>query len=429
MKKVIIIGAGNIGRQAFEYIGEELVECFADNYKAGMNYCGKKVLSIEEIPQYSEDHVFLLAVFKYVEKLSQQLYMLGIKQFYHFEQDVYRGNILQRKGKNTPFKKESLYDISKEMEGKSKCLYGDKRKEGLFLSEVLEISDLYVEIKDGSAQEDYNGMLKGLKNQYDYILINNIYFTQELKNALKQNGMEKIMYVTLYYGSGKYLHEHICRFKDKYKGKRCFIIGNGPSLTVSDLDKLAEKQEICFGLNVIHKIYPNTKWRPDFLCVSDPLVIMQNYIEMINENLCPKFISDIRSLFYPEECEDVYSFHEIRTSKDEKLTPYFASQLEDGIFNGSTVTYIALQICVYMGFEKIYLLGVDCGDWNQHFSKDYWSAKEIVNQANSDRIKRAYEEVEKISRRKKFKVYNATRGGYLEAFDRVDFDMVLKEEE
>ena len=37
------------------------------------------------------------------------------------------------------------------------------------------------------------------------------------------------------------------RLKDKYKGERCFILGNGPSLAKTDLSLL--RNEYTFGLN------------------------------------------------------------------------------------------------------------------------------------------------------------------------------------
>ena len=46
----------------------------------------------------------------------------------------------------------------------------------------------------------------------------------------------------------------LARLKNIHTGKRCFIIGNGPSLTSSDLDKLRDNNEICFGFNRIFYI-------------------------------------------------------------------------------------------------------------------------------------------------------------------------------
>ena len=41
-----------------------------------------------------------------------------------------------------------------------------------------------------------------------------------------------------YYGSNDSMIMQ--SLKDKYQGERCFIVGNGPSLTVKDLDKLKD---------------------------------------------------------------------------------------------------------------------------------------------------------------------------------------------
>ena len=36
-------------------------------------------------------------------------------------------------------------------------------------------------------------------------------------------------------------------------GQRCFIVGNGPSLTIEDLEKI--KNEFCFAANRIYTLY------------------------------------------------------------------------------------------------------------------------------------------------------------------------------
>ena len=43
MKKVIIIGAGNIGKSALDFLGVDFVEYLADNKKSGMTVYGKRV--------------------------------------------------------------------------------------------------------------------------------------------------------------------------------------------------------------------------------------------------------------------------------------------------------------------------------------------------------------------------------------------------
>ena len=43
-------------------------------------------------------------------------------------------------------------------------------------------------------------------------------------------------------------------YRDLHRGKRCFVIGNGPSLKQTDLSLL--KNEFTFGLNRIYLLFP-----------------------------------------------------------------------------------------------------------------------------------------------------------------------------
>ena len=67
--------------------------------------------------------------------------------------------------------------------------------------------------------------------------------------------------------------QYIRGLRDTHKGERCFVIGNGPSLTPADLDILAEKMVFCFAVNRIYKMYPKTVWRPSIYMTLDTFVI------------------------------------------------------------------------------------------------------------------------------------------------------------
>src|SRR5258708_28843911 len=58
-------------------------------------------------------------------------------------------------------------------------------------------------------------------------------------------------------------------FRDRHKGQRCFIIGNGPSLKKQDLSPLAN--EITFVTNsfYVHPIVGDS-WQPTYYFFSDP---------------------------------------------------------------------------------------------------------------------------------------------------------------
>ena len=64
--------------------------------------------------------------------------------------------------------------------------------------------------------------------------------------------------------------EKIASFHNIHKGKRCVIIGNGPSLNKLDLTKL--KNEITFGVNAIYTNMDNMGFLPTYYVVEDILL-------------------------------------------------------------------------------------------------------------------------------------------------------------
>ena len=80
----------------------------------------------------------------------------------------------------------------------------------------------------------------------------------------------------------------IKEFKNRHLGEKCFIIGNGPSLKVEDLDKL--QNQITFSCNMIYNTLSETKWRPYYYFVHDPKYV-QEFSEDIQKVPCKnKFI-------------------------------------------------------------------------------------------------------------------------------------------
>jgi hypothetical protein len=139
-------------------------------------------------------------------------------------------------------------------------------------------------------------------------------------------------------------------FHNKHLGKRCVIIGNGPSLNRMDLSFL--KNEICFGLNKIYLGFSQWDFLPNYYVAVNSLVIQQS-IDAIATIPCPKFISN-RGIPYLQPREDIFF---IKTHPDPEID--FSPDPIQGINEGSTVTYAAIQLAYYMGFETVILIGVD----------------------------------------------------------------------
>lgn len=226
-------------------------------------------------------------------------------------------------------------------------------------------------------------------------------------------------------------------FKDVHKGERCFIVGTGPSLKPEDLDTLKVNNEIVFAPNRIYEIFDKTDWRPTYYANQD-FKLIEKTVNKIKEIDCPKFLPiDVEKFFENEN--DINYFvlkHKDYYPKDAE----FSFDLTDYIAQGFTVTYGLIQIAVYMGFKDIYLLGIDHnysislnekGVLVYNDTKDYFEGAKATNQGiNLPRVVEstvAYMTAQKVAEKSDFKVYNATRGGKLEAFPRVDFDSLFEE--
>ena len=80
----------------------------------------------------------------------------------------------------------------------------------------------------------------------------------------------------------------LAELKDIHKGKRAFIIGNGPSLKQTDLSKL--KNEITFGMNRIYVIFPELGFHTTYYSATNDLVIEQFHDDILALPM-PKFLA------------------------------------------------------------------------------------------------------------------------------------------
>ena len=145
--------------------------------------------------------------------------------------------------------------------------------------------------------------------------------------------------------------------KNKHLGKRCFIIGNGPSLRMEDLDKLQD--EITFGANKIYVAFPKTNWRPTYYSIQDQVMIKQDLQEITD-----KVEAQYKLIFGEYLLENninlkSWIYFPLWIEKFNPSLPKFSSNMNKGMYEGMTITYTEIQMAVYMGFKEIYLLGVD----------------------------------------------------------------------
>ena len=229
--------------------------------------------------------------------------------------------------------------------------------------------------------------------------------------------------------------------KNIHKGKRCFIVGNGPSLQVHDLDKL--KNEITFASNKIYLSFKQTEWRPTYYGAEDILFIRNNYDDIKNLNGFTKFFPHFFLKYFSRFDDAIYYF--ALPYNNYPKPPRFSHNVMDKVYGSNTVTYRLIQLATFMGIREIYLIGVDFdyktpkspighlggydvyqseGERN-HFHPDYIKTGEKWMEPNLKRHKKAYQAADNAVKKVSGQIFNATRGGKLEIFPRINFDKLF----
>ncbi len=149
--------------------------------------------------------------------------------------------------------------------------------------------------------------------------------------------------------------------KNVYRNKRCFIVGNGPSLKISDLDKIRENGDLAIASNKIYLAFEETEWRPTIYTVAD-WCVAENNLDAINQlNLLKLFPNEFRQ-FFEKSSHGLSVFYNQFVPPDRseaEYISYFYSDLTKGAFVGETITNLNIQVAAHLGCSEIYLIGVD----------------------------------------------------------------------
>jgi hypothetical protein len=215
----------------------------------------------------------------------------------------------------------------------------------------------------------------------------------------------------------------IHKFKNKHKGKRGFIACNGPSLNDIDMSKL--QGEIVFGLNrgYLKKDLPIT-----YLITIDALIENQFRAEMENYQCEAKFSHSLRGTY------------KLRWTRD---VPRFSPSIAVPIWQGHSVTNVALQVAFYMGLSSVYIIGMDHfidysetervgqkfvnkgGDLN-HFDPNYFAGKVQYHHQNLERVELGYKLAREYYEGSGRKLFNASTNTKLseEIIPRINFEEI-----
>lgn len=224
---------------------------------------------------------------------------------------------------------------------------------------------------------------------------------------------------------GRRSRRQLAALQNLHNGQRCFVIGNGPSLRLMDLSPL--KDEITFGLNRAYLMFETLGFATSYLVSVNRLVIEQCAGDF-RELPIPRFFAWHSREHMRGDAESIF----VRTT----ATPGFSQDPCEGMWEGGTVTYVALQLAYYMGFREVILIGVDhsftttgpahlevtsAGEDPNHFDPRYFGKGFRWNLPDLEMSEIAYGLAQDAFKADGRSIIDATTGGKLQIFPKVDF--------
>jgi hypothetical protein len=233
-------------------------------------------------------------------------------------------------------------------------------------------------------------------------------------------------------------------YRQAYSGKRAFLIGNGPSLNQTPLDRLCK--EYTFAMNRIALLYGKLRWRPSFFVCTTLNIARPAWRQDIHATLregMPAFIWD-KLAEYVEGFNNTLMLNCTHGEQIVSEAPdeWWSDDCAQRACKFGTSMLVALQLAAYMGFSSIYLLGCDLGfkpDPTQrkqpvagesrvdpnHFHPDYGTPGCTADQLNMN-MRAAHELAHRAGQRLGVQIYNATVGGELDVYPRAEIDQLLR---
>ncbi|MCI8534584.1 MAG: DUF115 domain-containing protein [Hungatella sp.] len=407
-QQIYLFGAGANCAGVIKFFGKTSIKAIIDSDKRiqGSLFDGMPIISLQEYLNTNCGESIVISGFYAAQKIAKVLEENNIDNFYV-----------------CPYIQNGFYENGKDIiEKLNLCQYSS-----IYFCWNHPLARVIVE---EMKKKDYRGNIyfadrDNCEEEKSILILTNFI---EKKQNLQGNYKQIIDINEIYKTKYIYINQGLLKFKNIHKGKRCFIIGNGPSLTYKDLQKLYEEKEICFGVNRIYLSFEYTDWRPDYYTACDYFIIKKD-AKIIEELCIEKFIRhQFREEFF-EKKENIYEYGGL--SAEQGDFP-FSDDIVQGIYIGKTVVYDSIQIAAYMGFSEIYLLGVDltanmiAEKEGMHFYKSP-DTNERLPRGERDKNLKAMKNARIYMESQGRSLKNATRNVDWDVLEKVDFDCLFGE--
>jgi hypothetical protein len=224
----------------------------------------------------------------------------------------------------------------------------------------------------------------------------------------------------------------IPKFRNKYRGEDCFLLANGPSLNAVDFERINNYHLI--GLNKIYLLFERAKLDLTFHVAINSLVIEQSWQQFAGLR-CPSFLSHRPASTL---VEDEGNVHYVLT--EQSWMPRFSTVVDSPLWEGSTVTYAALQLAFFMGFRRVFIVGMDhrfnvqgpanseqklIGADSNHFDGRYFSDSQW-HLPDLEGSEMAYLIARFAFQKQRRAIYDATYGGACTVFDKLSLEQAFE---
>jgi hypothetical protein len=208
------------------------------------------------------------------------------------------------------------------------------------------------------------------------------------------------------------------------------------------------EQDHVWGVNKCYLLFRRIKWRPSFYVAVDTRVVpdISRQINHLIRDLPQTtffFPGQYREQWVLQSGANVYWYREVCLNETDLPYGTFTRDASGWVSGVRTVTIAALQLAVYLGFNPIYLIGCDTAysmpstvrreksdpdqllstenDDPNHFDPRYFGKGSKWHEPYVERMIFHYQQAKRVCDSLGVNIYNATVGGYLEVFPRVDY--------
>lgn len=239
--------------------------------------------------------------------------------------------------------------------------------------------------------------------------------------------------------------------KDSHRGARIFVLCNGPSVRKQNIRPLKDEIVISVSSGYLHSDYAEIA--PRYHCVpqityglmtrNDVIAWFREMHDRLGE--ATLILSETEEALVREE--GLFAGRDVRyvdlKARFSDLPPGALPDLTTAIPRVQSVPILALMLAMYTGGDKLYLLGTDhdhfrSGEYKYFYEPTVLRGKDIsVDERGKLRsgwfeelsgltaLWSQYRSIKEVAARNNIEIFNATQGGELDEFPRVELDSLF----